>query len=151
MAHALTRRGLVAAAPAAIVAASLQTSVAAQPDGALLALQPLWREAEAAFEATFEPVGLAEDLLRARVRAEPHVDRTTIELETGYTLADANQGRACDAQWQINERVFDTPATTTEGIRFKLEVLKSLKGCHVPTFKASLKRDLLRIAGIYDA
>ena len=75
----------------------------------------------------------------------------TIELETGYTLADANQGRACDAQWQINERVFDTPATTTEGIRFKLEVLKSLKGCHVPTFKASLKRDLLRMAGIYDA
>ena len=136
MSTPLTRRSLVAAAPVAALAASLPVLAAsAQPDAGLLALRPLWREAEAAFEATFEPVRLTENLVRARVKAEPHVDRSTIELETGYTLADANQSRACYAEWDIAERVFSMPATTPDGVRFKIEVLNAFKDCHVPDYE----------------
>ena len=51
----------------------------------------------------------------------------------------------------IAERIFDMPATTAEGVRFKLDILKAYEGCDTSSFEASLKHDLLRMAGVYDA
>ena len=100
MANALTRRNLVKAAPAAVVAVSLPAvATGTHFDTALLTLrQP--------YEQTFEAVA---EIGATRRRA-------------GRDIAEARWNDAVDANAAVVDKITETPARTLEGLIFKARV-----------------------------
>ena len=171
MDRALNRRGLIIAAPAAAVAATLPAlAQGADPDSGLLALRPLWRKAWQDYDDTFEPLAQAETRHRERRLTKPDREgfvgtdakfamavaivlqkNEDLAVEVGLSEAQRRQEEAAEAEWDIADQVFAIRARTTEGIRFKLEILKAREACESEDMEPSLRSDLLHMVGIYDA
>ena len=95
---AITRRGLIAAAPAAVAASTIPIGASAlHQDAELLALRPGWLSTLADFQAAMR-----------KDEADPDYE----EVET----------RTSDANGEVVDRVTAIPARTMAGIRFKIEV-----------------------------
>ena len=90
MDRTLTRRSLVAAAPAAIVAAALPTLAAGtHPDAELLALSEPYERTYAAARAVSPAHSEAEDAYFAAKEAHPDLDRAVLEKMSGLDVAAA--------------------------------------------------------------
>lgn len=119
----ITRRSLVAAAPAAVVAASLPAVAAsAHPDAALLALREPYERTLAAAEAVSPAHSRAETAALALRKAQPDRDQAEIEREIGLDVAKSRWEGALEMNDKIIGQIIETPALTLEGLIFKAEI-----------------------------
>lgn len=142
MERALTRRSLVAAAPAAVVAVTLPALAAgAHSDAELLALREPWLATLDEFNAALTAKGKIDEQVFARSRSYPdfkdwsgsYVDytetyrqitaeREAIAAELGGDEIDQLEDATCDANDAVIEQIEAIPARTLAGLAFKAEV-----------------------------
>ena len=144
MATSLTRRRLVCAAPAAVVAASLPTLASgAHPDAALLALREPYERTLASVEAVSPAQTIAEDAYYAAQAAYPGLDRDTLEKISGLDVAEANWQAALDLNTEVIAQIIDTPAWTIEGVIFKAKICEREGMYPDPDLAESIVADLV--------
>ena len=123
MTSTLTRRGLVAAAPAAVIAAALPALAAgAHLDGALLALRDPYEPTLAGIAAVSPAHTAAEDAYFAAKQAQPHLDERALRKVSGLVLAERAWLRAVNANTVVIDEIVDTPAHTLRGVILKAQV-----------------------------
>ena len=147
MTSTLTRRGLVAAAPAVVVAASgvPAFAISANTDSELLALQELLQKTRADL-AIYGPLHTkAEEALADARRAGPGGSREEVAVAAGLDLAEAAWNAAVDANTKILDRIAATPARTLEGLLFKAKACA--KADYYPDLEDAIIDDLVAMAG----
>ena len=146
MTNVLTRRSLVAAAPAAIVAAALPAIAGGMHgDAELLALRAPYESTLAAAEAVSPAHTRAEDACIAAKAAHPELDRAALEKMTGLDIAEARWNEALAVNSEVIQQIVDTPARTIEGLIFKAEICER-ESMHVDLAE-SIVTDLLEMGG----
>ena len=154
MDRALTRRGLVAAAPAAIVAAALPalaqqglpTFGDTHPDAELLALREPFERTYVAAQAVSPAHSRAEDAYYAAKDAHPDLDRAVLEKMTGLDVAAARWEAALDINSEVIRQIVNTPARTLDGLIFKAKICDR-EDTH-PDLAESIVADLVAMGGL---
>ena len=88
MSQSLTRRGLVTAAPGAIVAATMPACAGAHPDAALLALREPYEQTLAVMTEVSPAHSRAEDAYFALKTARPGLDERALRKASGLIPAE---------------------------------------------------------------
>ena len=146
MTETVTRRSLVAAAPAAVVAATLPAiAAAADPDSELLALRGPYERTLAAADIVSPAHSLAEAAAIALAKAHPGRDRADINRDVGFDVAKARWEAALDVNGEVIRQIVDTPARTLEGLIFKARICER-EGMH-PDLAEAIVADLVAMGG----
>lgn len=165
MSKTLSRRGLVAAAPAAIVADTLPALPAGtHPDAALLALHEPWLATLAAFDAALTAKSKIDEQVFTQTEHYPTLEtwagsyadfsatcaaitaeREAIGASLGIEEADELEESTSDANAAVVEQIEAIPARTLTGIAFKVRV--SEDECHNrPELIESIMADIKALA-----
>ncbi len=148
MSQTLTRRSLVKATPAAVLAVALPAialAAGAHLDAALLALREPYERTLAGIEVVSPAHTRAEDAFFAARQAQPHLDECALRKATGLERAERIYNAAVDANTDIICQVAETPARTIEGLFFKARVAEQED--YNPDVAASIVDDLNAMAG----
>ena len=149
MTQALTRRRLVAAAPAAVVAASLPAIAAgAHLDAELLALQVPFDRTWRTYLAALDAHSAAEAAAWA-VRDTPDGDRAKVEMEERHDAADALVDGASEANREVVDRMCLVPARTIDGLAFKAKVSLEHEDNLYAELVTSIMDDLVAMGGAH--
>ena len=145
----LTRRSLVAAAPAAIVAAALPALAAGSHlDAELLALREpfyrTWRAYEDALAVHSAAEGAAWSLRRG-----PDDDPKRRDAERRHDEADAIVESTGDANREIVDEMCRRPARTIEGLAFKARVSLDHEDNLYPELVTSIMDDIVALGGAH--
>ena len=141
----LTRRSLVAAAPAAVVAATLPALAAGNPDVQLLALREPYERTFAGIRAAGPAFTRAEEAIFDALRMNPPRDRAEVEREVGFDVAEAEYESAVDANTEVLDQIAETPALTLEGLLFKACVCA--RADYYPDLADAIIDDLVAMGG----
>ena len=148
MSQILTRRSLVAAAPAAVVAATLPALTAgAHPDAELLALREPYERTLAGMDAVSPAHSRAEEAASAAMRAQPDRDRDEVEEEVGLDVAAELWEAAVDANSEVLDQIAEKPAFTLEGLLFKARVCA--RADYHPDLANAIIDDLVAMGGAH--
>ena len=149
MSQSLTRRSLVAAAPAAVIATALPALAAgAHPDAELLALREpferTWRVYTAALEQHSEAEGAAWSL-----RDLPDDDARRVAADAHHDATDVVVERTGDANREIVDEMCRRPARTIEGLAFKARVSLEHEDNLYAELVTSIMDDILAMGGAH--
>lgn len=137
----MTRRALIKAAPAAVVAGLPALTLEKYPDAELLALGEPYEQTFATIKTLGSAYARAEEQFFAQRRAS-HLDEHALRMMTGVDRAEDAYHRALDRGDLVIDRIVDTPARTIRGVSFKAMV--SRRECNsLPDLIESIVADLI--------
>jgi len=142
-----TRRDFVTAMSAVVAAAIPTAAIASVPvvgDTAIFARDPELMEAHSAFLAALDVQALADERYFAAKEANPDAKADELRVRAGVALAETEAGTAGERVAEIAEAILATPASTIEGVRFKLRLSRVV---WEPDVLAAITDDIVAITG----
>ena len=147
MSHTLSRRGLVTAAPAAIVAATLPALAGGTHlDADLLALREPFDRTWKIYEAALEQHAAAEASAWS-LRDLPEDDRRRVAADERHDATDALVDSTGDANREIVDEMCRRPARTIEGLALKARVSLDHEDNLYPELVTSIMDDIVAMGG----
>lgn len=149
MSHRLTRRGLVGAGPAAVIAASLPALAAgAHPDAELLALREPFDRTWAVYIAALDEHAAAEEAAWS-LHDLPCDNARRLAADGRHEAADALVDSTGDANRKIVDEMCRLPARTIEGLALKARVSFEHEDNFYPELVTSITDDILAMGGAH--
>ena len=147
MAQIVTRRSLVVAAPAAVVAVSLP-ALAADTDAELLALREPFDRTWKVYKIALEKHSAAEDAFWS-LRDLPEEDTRRMAADAHHDTTDAIVESTGDANREIVDEMCRRPARTIEGLAFKARVSLEHEDNLYAELVTSIMDDILAMGGAH--